>query len=138
MQFRPITDSPSRALDSWGSGQFGAGRGSHIHQGLDVITRPGQRILSPIDGDIVREAHPYAGDLRYRGAVIRGTGQWSGYEVKLFYVDGFRSGAVLAGEEMGKAQDISVKYPGITNHVHVEVRFQDLLLNPMEMFGMCF
>lgn len=138
MQFRRITDGPTRACDAWGSGQFGAGRGSHSHEGLDVVSRPGQQILSPISGEVVREAHPYAGDSRYTGIVIRGTGQWSGYEVKMFYVQGFRSGPIFAGEEIGRAQDITARYPGITNHVHIEVRFRGLLLDPTQMFGVCF
>ena len=102
MQFHRVTEGPSRGLDSWGSGQFGAGRGGHIHRGLDIVTDPGQRVLSPIDGDVVREALPYRGDLRYRRVLIMGSGQWNGYEVKIFYVDGIRSGGVAAGTRSRK------------------------------------
>lgn len=29
---------------------------------------------------------------------------------------------VVAGQEIGAAQDLNARYPGITNHVHVELR----------------
>src|SRR5262249_44317344 len=120
--FSAITNGPSRRTDAWGSGQYGAGRGGRKHHGLDIVARPAESIHSPIDGDLVREARPYATDRRFTGVVIRGTGSWLGYEVKLFYVDGEFSGPVRAGDVVGHAQDLAVKYPGITNHVHFEVR----------------
>lgn len=136
--FSPITSGPSRRTDAWGSGQYGAGRGGRTHHGLDIIARPTEAIRSPIDGNVTREVHPYANDPRFRGLEIRGTGNWEGYEVKLFYVDGEFSGPVRAGQIVGRAQDLGVRYPGITNHVHVEVRDRGRELSPIELFGMCF
>ena len=135
--FQRITRRGSRLSDRWGSGQFGAGRGSRQHQGLDLLADPGEAVFSPIAGTIRREALPYAGDARYRGIVITGDGEWNGYEVKLFYVEGLSCGSVRAGEVVGHAQDLSAKYPGITNHVHVEVRKDGRLLAPFEAFGAC-
>jgi murein DD-endopeptidase MepM/ murein hydrolase activator NlpD len=136
--FSPVTIGPTRRTDAWGSGQYGAGRGDRRHHGLDIVARPTEAICSPIDGTVVREAYPYANDRRFRGLVIRGTGSWDGYEVKLFYVDGHFSGQVRAGQVVGRAQDLSGRYPGITNHVHLEVRERGRELSPSELFGLCF
>lgn len=127
--------SSSRASDRFGSGQFGASRGSRKHQGLDVKAKPGEVVHSPIDGVIVRECVPYA---PFTGLLIRGTGEHSGYEVKLFYVQGNFCGSVKAGEPIGTAEDLAVKYPGITNHVHLEVRKNGAIVAPFDLFEMCF
>jgi leukocyte cell-derived chemotaxin-2 len=87
---------------------------------------------------VIREAHPYANDPRFRGVVIRGTGSWTGYEVKLFYVDGLFTGDAQAGQVIGRAQDLIGRYPGITNHVHLEIRKRGRELLPNELFGFCF
>jgi len=125
MQFKSIVfgSLKSRATDKYGSGQFHAGRSMggnrYSHQGLDIAVQPKDRIFSPVEGNVVREAIPYP---PFSGVLIRGTGQYAGYEVKLFYVNGLACGAVSAGDYIGNAQDLTIKYPGITNHVHMEVR----------------
>jgi hypothetical protein len=63
---------------------------------------------------------------------------WTGYEVKIFYVDGLFQGKAQAGDVIGHAQDVSRRYAGITNHVHLEVREHGCELSPAELFGMCF
>ncbi len=69
----------SRSTDKYGSGQFQAGRSMgnkrHSHQGLDVAAKPRETILSPVDGEIIREAIPYA---PFTGLLIRGTGTYAG------------------------------------------------------------
>jgi hypothetical protein len=141
MQFRSIVTGSlkSRATDRYGSGQFHAGRTKgkkhHEHQGLDVQAKPNESIFSPIDGDIIREAVPYP---PFTGVVIRGKGAYAGYEVKLFYVQGYFSGHVTAGTPIGVAEDLSIKYPGITNHVHLEVRSGGKVVPPFDVYQMCF
>lgn len=141
MQFGSIVHGAlrSRSTDRYGSGQFNAGRvrggKRHHHQGLDIVAKAKEQILSPIDGDITREAIPYA---PFTGLVIRGTGTYLGYEVKLFYVQGYRSGPVIKGEVIGRAEDLTKKYPGITNHVHMEVRNGSGILAPFDLYQMCF
>ena len=71
------------------------------------------------DGIILREAIPYP---PFSGLLIRGTGGYAGYEVKLFYVDGLWCGPCSAGTTIGYAENLAFKYPGIPNHVHIEVR----------------
>jgi hypothetical protein len=127
----------SRAVDPRGSGQFGALRdhGKRRHQGLDIKANPGEMILSPIDGDVVREAVPYP---PFTGLLIRGSGEYDGYDVKLFYVTGLACGPCMAGTPVGYAEDLNKKYPGITNHVHMEVRYKGKIVPPTDTYQMCF
>lgn len=137
--FHPIVKSMrSRRMDRFGAGHYGASRGKRKHNGLDIETAPGEEIYSPIHGDVVRQAFPYANDLSYGGVVIRGVGQYAEYEVKLFYVQGLICGRVSAGSTVATAQNLGAKYPGITNHVHMEVRCRGTLLDPTTVYGMCF
>ncbi|MEW5925887.1 MAG: peptidoglycan DD-metalloendopeptidase family protein [Gemmatimonadota bacterium] len=134
--FHKVTSGPVRGTDNHGSGKFGASRdgGKRSHNGLDFVALPGEKVLSPIEGLVVREARPYKTDPKYVGVVIDGTGDWKGYEVKMFYVKGIKLGRVRAGEVVGTAQDLGKKYPGITNHVHVEVRLHGLVVSPASLF----
>lgn len=133
-----VPSQRSRQSDRHGSGQYAASRGGRRHQGVDIVVYTGQKIHSPIEGEVIREALPYADDLSYRGLVIRGSGDWSGYEVKIFYVEGLATGPVSPGTVIGYAQDLSRKYPGITNHVHVEVRRFGSVLPLTDLYRMCF
>lgn len=141
MLFRSIVAGPlkSRGSDAYGSGQFHAGRtkgkNHHKHQGLDVQAKPNENIFSPIDGEIIRESDPYA---PFSGIAIHGTGDYAGYEVKIFYVKGYFCGPVKAGSMIGRAEDLSIKYPGITNHVHLEVRQKGKIIPPFDVYEMCF
>lgn len=139
-RFYQITNQGSRGFDRWGSGQFGASRsgGKRKHKGLDVIAKPGESVRSPIEGDVVREGMPYSNDPGYKYVQIRGTGEYEGYVVKLFYVKGYFSGRVRAGEKVGIAQDLTKRYKNITNHVHMQVKQNGKLLSPFEVYAMCF
>ena len=83
MRMNPITRRGSRQRDAQGFWYFGAprqrptGRGTHL--GIDLVTDPEEPLYAPIDGDIVREAIY----VPFTGIVIRGAGNWDGYEVKI-------------------------------------------------------
>ncbi|MBR1157209.1 hypothetical protein [Bradyrhizobium sp. JYMT SZCCT0428] len=128
----------SRGRDAFGSGQPGASRGHRSHMGIDVIAFPMQKILSPIGGEVIREAFPYKDDPSMRGVLIRGNGDYTGWEIKLFYVLGLFSGEVRPGDLIGHAQNLASKYPGITNHVHMEVLRSSIKVDPREPFRQCF
>lgn len=136
-----VRNQKSRGTDArYGSGQFGSPRdhGTRHHLGLDIVTMPGEAVFSPISGYLVREAFPYKGDHSLTGLVLRGAGQWSGYEVRIFYAEGLLCGNVSAGQQIAVAQNLKMKYPGITNHVHIEVRRGATVLPPAEIFAQCF
>lgn len=112
--------------DSAGSGRFGAKRGSRKHQGYDFLCKPKQIIKAPIAGKLVK-AYPYQGDIFYIGCRISG----ENWKVKMFYFvpyDNLINENVLAGDEIGIAQDISVKYGGrMKPHIHLAL----YKMNPM-------
>jgi hypothetical protein len=118
-------------MDRGGSGMFDAprkrtnARGEverYRHRGTDISCTPGQDVVSPIDGTIIRLAHPYANDSRFSGVNICNTT----LTVTLFYVTvppQHVGRHVRKGEKIGTAQDISKKYPdaGVTPHVHIAI-----------------
>ncbi|HEX4856492.1 MAG TPA: M23 family metallopeptidase, partial [Limnobacter sp.] len=90
-------------------------------------------VYSPISGKVVRITLPYKSDNRYKGLVIDGSGQFQGYSVKLFYLDPIKEiagKAVKKGELIGFAQDLTVKYKGIGNHIHFEVTVNGVSIDP--------
>jgi len=133
-----VSGQRSRVHDAWGSGAFGASRGHRKHRGLDIAAAPLEQVYAPFSGRIVREAFPYASDLSFRGVVLEGTGDWQGYTAKMFYVSGVICGEVAAGALIGFVQNLGVKYPDITNHVHIEVKKNNRTINPLEIWQMCF
>jgi len=113
-------------MDVGGDGHHGAPRGSRLHDGIDFMCEPGQRIYAPISGDIIRPSSPYADDSRYGGLVIAN----DRITIKLWYFNpSVRVGVYVgAGEVIGIAQDIGLKYYDVTPHVHLRVTKIDPLL----------
>ena len=114
--------------DAAGSGYYHAPRGSRRHNGVDLSCVPEQAILAPFTGRIVREAYPYASDLKWRGCVMES----DDITIKMFYmklnyniIQQLRNGPVpvVQGEQIGLAQDITKKYPGqgMKPHIHFQV-----------------
>ncbi len=134
--FHPIVDTMVMRMDGrpWGDGNYGASRNGNTrqHLGVDITVYKGQTIYSPIQGIITREAIPYASDPKYRGVYIEGTGQYTGYAVKMFYMTSNKIGqGIFAGDVIGEAQAINEKYsPQMTNHVHIEAYYNNQLIDP--------
>ena len=105
--------------DSKGLGHHGAPRGHRRHDGIDLICKPGQSILMPVDGILVRESLPYKDDLRWRGVYIVNPR----IEIKMWYfIPGYVIGKERkAGSVIGAAQDIGEKYEGVTPHIHLRI-----------------
>lgn len=124
------TKSDKIRNDSAGSGYFGAPRGGRLHDGVDFTCVQGQDVYSPITGTLVREAYPYAGDLRWSGCLIVGPD----ITIKMFYMRpdrGLIGKEVQQGQVIGTAQGISNKYAGqgMTDHIHFQVdKINPLLL----------
>jgi len=106
--------------DSGGSGRFGASRGKRKHEGFDFLCVPGQIVRAVIAGKLV-SAYPYAGDVIFAGCRLWG----KDFMAKMFYFipnENLINEDVLAGEEIGIAQDISAKYGGgMKAHIHVAI-----------------
>ena len=115
--------------DSKGLGHHGAPRGHRTHDGIDLRCEPGQSILMPVDGILVRESLPYKDDLRWRGVYIFN----SRIEIKMWYMcTNYKFGKEYkAGSIIGAAQNIGEKYEGVTPHIHLRiVKCDPMLLFP--------
>lgn len=113
--------------DSQGSGEFKAPRGARKHAGQDYENRPGQPVRAPCTGLLKRKLYIYGDDLRWEGCEIICPERH--LIIRLFYMSVDRDligGPITKGEVIGSAQDISIKYPGMTPHVHMAV-----IINPM-------
>ncbi len=116
--------------DPKGGGYWRSSRGAKLHKGID-LTIPGgvgSAVRSPITGVLERVAYPYADDTRFEGAVfVNGD-----IMVKAFYfypAQNLIQQKVTMGEVCGIAQDISIKYVGMTPHIHIQVdRINPLIL----------
>lgn len=114
------TGGPVRETDKHGMGHFGAPRGEDKHKGADYVGEPGQKIVSPINGKVVRVARPYADDSRYSGLLISGKHLY----IKIFYIepdlDVIGAGVFKGKTVIGTMQDIGKRYDGIPPHVHLQ------------------
>ena len=109
--------------DKGGSGHYGASRSrgayKYTHKGTDYCCVPGEEILSPATGRILREARPYK-TKDYAGFVL----DTKRCRFKVFYVKlykGLIGQVVKWGQAIGIAQDISLKYQDVGPHIHIEI-----------------
>lgn len=123
-----------RGCDPMGCGGFEASRTHGKHKGIDIVTKTGEMIFSPITGKVTRYPIPYAGDNRYSGIEIVN----DKYLIKIFYVKPtVKIGlAVTAGQPIATAQDLALKFGSkMTNHAHVEVYdLKGNLIDPTNLF----
>lgn len=117
------TGKKQRKRDAHGSGGYLSSRGGRVHRGIDFRCDPGQVVVSPIGGRVVRISRPYAVG-EYSGVVIRGNKM----TIKLWYLKPYPciiGRGVCQGQEIGRAQDLSKKYPGMIPHIHLEIDHVD-------------
>jgi murein DD-endopeptidase MepM/ murein hydrolase activator NlpD len=127
-----------RGSDPQGSGAYGASRrnnqGAYSHEGVDIVYQPGETVTAPISGTVGKIGFPYdpqdpkKGSYRYVPITNA-----DGSTVKLFYIDPTvkEGDSVTAGQTpLGISQDLAPAFPGITNHVHVEVSQGGRKVNP--------
>lgn len=125
-----------RGEDAYGAGAFGASRaaGARRHRGADYVAEPGEIVRAPIAGIVQRIGFAYRNDERYRYVELADAE--TGRDVRVLYVGPLvQLGAIVeAGDPIGRAQDLSARYPrGITNHVHVELRQSGALADPANL-----
>lgn len=125
-----ISIAPMRGTDVHGSGYFHAPRGNRLHNGIDYSVIANSVVLSPVSGVVTKLGYPYADDLSFRYVQIT---DLEGYKWRLFYIDP----SVSVGEvvtivsKIGVVQDLDERYPGITPHVHLEIKSPDnYFINP--------
>ncbi len=85
------------------------------------MAKAGQDVQAPISGYVTKIGYAYAGssDLKF----VEISNPALGYVARAFYVTpGVEVGqTVRLGETIGTDQSLQKHYPGITNHVHLEV-----------------
>ena len=121
--FANPTGGVPRGHDDFGDGQFGARRdgGAREHEGVDYVATAGQEVKAPISGYVTKIGYAYAGDTGLTFVEI--TNPALGYVARAFYVKpGVEVGqTVRLGQTIGVDQSLQDHYPGITDHVHLEV-----------------
>ncbi|MFT3767414.1 MAG: peptidoglycan-binding protein [Minicystis sp.] len=115
-----------RGTDGFGSGAFGASRGSRSHDGTDYVTVPPQNVTSPMTGRVTTISAPYRDNNDLLGVQIEAS---NGTLCWVWYIQparGIVGSLVRAGQTViGTAQSLQERYPGITNHVHVRIHRAD-------------
>jgi len=134
MKFRRvIMPFTRRKCDKFGCGNFGASRamGTRKHRGMDVLSYPGQPVFAPFAGK-VRIFNVSEGDNSLTGIEISGRAG----KVKIMYVNPIvgATAQVNAGEQIAVAQSLQTKYPGIADHIHIEVWIAGTPQNPTTYF----
>ncbi len=132
----PVDAGTVRRCDCWGEGHFGAPRGCRTHRGVDIVARADAPVFSPMHARVVRVAEPYDDDAVLSGVLLQGIDAHAGLEAKLFYVLpdlALMGQCVRAGAVIGRVQSLQARYPGITDHVHLEVRAQTLHIDPVPL-----
>ena len=143
-----------RGHDAFGHGKHGASRsgGTRKHAGLDIKSKAGDPVFSPMDCKIKRVYGIYPDKCYYlKGVTLEGTGEYSGYVFRLFYVKlapGYKVGQqIKKGDAFAIMQDLeNTCYPPkrngsrMINHIHWEyykdkyVKGKDI--NPTPLIGM--
>lgn len=118
-----------RSGDKWGQGHFGAPRGDRTHNGIDYACDAESEILSPVSGMVTKIGYPYADDLSFRYVQITDS---SGADHRVFYVDPsvFLNQGVRKNFPIGLSQKLSDRYPGITEHIHYEIKVSGRYVDP--------
>lgn len=114
-----------RGCDRHGCGHHGASRGSRSHRGIDITSEPNQFVTASVDGTIGNVGVVYANDPNFRYVEIIGK---DGLHVRHMYTEpalgpvyNINKGAPISqGSIIGNSQSLLNKYPGITDHVHME------------------
>ncbi len=121
--FANPTGGTPRGHDAFGDGWFGARRdgGSRDHEGVDYVATAGQDVRAPMSGYVTKIGYAYAGDTSLKFVEI--TNPALGYAARTFYVtpDVEVGASVRLGDTIGKVESLQGHYPGITNHVHLEI-----------------
>lgn len=117
--------APLRASDKWGSGWYGAPRGGRAHNGVDVACFKGSIIHSNVSGKVTKIGYPYPpSDPKkghYRYVEVEAADNW---KHRTFYIDPLVQVGdyVTKGDKIGKSQGLTDLWPGMTDHVHYEIK----------------
>lgn len=124
------TGGEFRQPDARGQGHFGAPRGSRLHKGQDIVGQSGQDVLAPMSGVVTKIGYSYDDDLSFRYIHIKGEEA----SARVHYVkpsDDIKLGSeVERGEVIGSLLSLKERYPGITDHAHLELWVEGSRIDP--------
>ncbi|KAJ7360366.1 Peptidase M23 [Desmophyllum pertusum] len=114
-----------RGRDAYGSGAWGASRGSRTHKGIDILCTVRSSVYTPFPAKVLRRSNPYLNNnAAYNtGIYLEGTGSWSGYKVKMWYVTKQVSNGkqLSAGSYIGSMTDRTIDARGSAVHPLVQM-----------------
>lgn len=125
-----LKDFELRGHDHFGSGAYGAPRGTRTHNGADIVFRAGSEVRTPFECKVTREGQVYGDDTKYKLIELIGTkGYFKGYKMKIMYcksTTNINPDLILQQHTpIGVCQDIASKYNTDTkkmkNHLHIEM-----------------
>jgi len=127
----PTLNTVLRGNDPTGHGYYGAKRGTRKHKGLDILTKPGEKLSVPFSGVITKIGQVYKETTKFKYVEITN----DVYRTRLMYSKPISSISinkrVFKGEIYGIAQDIAGYWGGgMKNHVHMELWKHGLLTDP--------
>ena len=116
-----IIKAPTREADIHGMGHYHAPRGRRLHNGIDKAVWPKSIVLAIHPGTVTKLGYPYADHLEYRYVEVTNP---QGLRFRYFYVEPMVDvgDIILQHQEIGTVQDLESLYPGITPHVHFEIK----------------
>jgi len=141
-RFKNPTGGGKRGCDVFGCGGFGQSRdqGTRKHEGQDYLGYVGQEVLATQSGTVTKIGYPYGDNLAFRYIEITQeqkdlfSPEVDITVVREFYVLPLPTISVgtyiRVGRAVGVMQNLNGRYPGISNHVHLEMRRNGVLLDP--------
>lgn len=114
-----------RGQDDYGNGHYGASRdgGTRMHLGIDFAGLEGEHLRMPLRGRLDRLGYAYPDNLTLRSLHLVSLDD-PAYMVKLLYVipkDGVPGEEYEQGDYIGDQATLQKRYPGIIDHVHLEL-----------------
>lgn len=127
----PTGEAP-REHDGYGGGHFGASRdgGSREHAGVDYEAEAGQTVVAPISGYVTKVGYCYGDEPGLRYVEIKNPALNLSARVLYVRADVKVGEAVRLGSPIGRAATLQDRYPGITDHVHLEIRDRGRTVDP--------
>jgi murein DD-endopeptidase MepM/ murein hydrolase activator NlpD len=117
------TGQAPREADAYGEGRFHASRdgGEREHEGVDYASTAGQAVEAPISGFVSKIGYAYPDNQTLRYVEIDNPALH--LTARVFYVrPKVEVGqAVAVGHPIAQALSLQGRYPGITDHVHLEI-----------------
>ena len=122
-----------RGTDKYGSGAFKASRGKRTHNGIDKRVEPDTKIYHVSGGIVTKLGYAYSDDLSFRYVQITS----GNIDYRYFYIHPcVKTGQTVTAENcIGTSQKLGDRYPGITEHVHFEVKLDGAIVNPGPYLG---